>query len=566
MRLSLRLTPAASLIAPAILAASLATSATAFAAPTIAALSAGQARFAVALPLRNRPQLDALLARLQDPGSPQYHKWLTSAQFASEFGPTSAAKLAVANELRAAGFTVDVASQDVFAHGSMAAAERYFGTSFALRTPQTATRPMLTPVGARRVSPLLASLQARVIGLDGLPDFHSNAVFGQDRSLRPLNLYSGIGPYLAPDLKQAYSYPSFAVANGAGTTIGIISSSPVAQSDINGYFNAAGEPIPAVFEYPIDGGGPYDASGGATGEATLDVEMSGGSAPDAHIHVYNVPDLSDGNLLEGYAVAVESDVDIISTSIGGCEKAYDNQTGIWFLEALDNVFAEGSAEGITLVGASGDNGAFECGVGEGGQNLSVQTPTDDPIMVGVGGSTTLTTAYTKGSDNSAYVSESSYDSPFTQHGGSVWGSCGGHSVIFALPSYQKGFVGGSFRGVPDLGMHMGGPATGNSLDYIAVGGQFEEVSGTSAAAPEFAGLLALRVQLHGRIGDPHVFLYSIAHTMGSYRSGIPGYNGYFKSTTTLWDPVMGLGSPYGRVVAGVPTSALAGIPGTSTNP
>jgi subtilase family serine protease len=187
-------------------------------------------------------------------------------------------------------------------------------------------------------------------------------------------------------------------------------------------------------------------------------------------------------------------------------------------------------------------------------------------MVGVGGSTTLKTAFASGSDNSAYVSESSVSSPFTQHGGSIWGSCGGHSVIFDLPSYQKGFVGGSFRGVPDVGMHMGGPASGNSLDYLALGGKFVEVSGTSAAAPEFAGLLALRVQLKGRLGDPHALLYSLARSKGSFRTGIPGNNGYFNSSTALWDPVMGLGSPYGRVIDGVPTAALAGIPNTASNP
>ncbi len=474
--------------------------------------------------------------------------------------------MAVANELRTAGFSVDIASQDVFAHGPEAAAERYFGTSFALRTPQLATRPMLAPVGTRRISRLLTSLQAHVIGLDGLPDFHSNAIFKRDPLLSPMNLYGATGPYLAPDLKQAYSYPSFTSEKGTGTTVGIISSSPVAQADINDYFDDAGEPIPVVFEYPIDGGGPYDTSSGATGEATLDVEMVGGSAPGAHIHVYNVPDLSDGSLLEAYAVAVASDAEIVSSSIGGCEKAYNNETGKWIVEGLDGVFAEGSARGISFVGASGDNGAFECGTGESSSNLSVQTPTDDPIMVGVGGSTTLKTAYTKGSNNSAYVSESSIDSPFTGHSGSIWGSCGGYSVIFAKPSYQNGFVGGNFRGVPDVAMHMGGPASGNSLDFIILGGSAEEVSGTSAAAPEFAGLLALRVEAHGRLGDPHSVLYTLAKTSGAFRTGISGNNGYYASSTGKWDPVMGLGSPYGRVIAGEPTAPLAGVPGTSSNP
>jgi hypothetical protein len=34
----------------------------------------------------------------------------------------------------------------------------------------------------------------------------------------------------------------------------------------------------------------------------------------------------------------------------------------------------------------------------------------------------------------------------------------------------------------------------------------------------------------------------------------------------MWDPVLGLGTPYGRVIAGVPTAPLAGTPETPTNP
>jgi subtilase family serine protease len=568
-----RLGPAVSLIAPAILAASLANVAGAVAAVPISPPSTAEpARFAVALPLRNQPQLETLLAQLQDPASPQYHKFLTQAQFASRFGPTEASKEAVATELRAAGFRVVEGSVAVYAHGTEASAEKYFGTRFAMRTATGATRAFYTPLGTRRVSPLLTSLKAHVIGLDGLPDFHSNAVFSPSHSLRlPLNLNSNLGPYLAPDLKQAYSYPSYAVATGAGTSIGIISSSPVNQTDINEYFEdtgdlAPGNKVPTVVEFPIDGGGSYSASGAATGEVTLDVEMSAGSAPGAEIGIFNTPDLSSGNLLEAYDVAVEAGSEVVSSSIGGCEKAYNNQVGDYVLEALHTVFEEGSAVGTTFVGASGDNAAWECGTGTATANLSVQTPTDDPIMIGVGGTTQLVTTYTKGSDNSAYISETSNDTPFTQHGGSYWGSCGGYSVIFAKPSFQSGFVGGSYRGVPDLAMHMGGPSSTDSTDLIIVGGNEEEVSGTSAAAPEFAGLLALKVQIHkGPIGDPHPYLYALAKHTGSYRTGIHGGNGY-PTTSGLWDPVLGLGTPYGRVIDEVSTAALAGVPGTASNP
>jgi subtilase family serine protease len=561
--------PATTFAAAALFAASLSAANAAALIPgraAAAALSERRVHFAIAFPMRNRSELDALIAAQQDPASPIYHHWLTREQFEAGFAPSGAVRAATARELRAAGFDVNVGSQAVFAHGPQSAAERYFDTRFTSRIPEGAARPVLTPMSALQPSPLVVAQQGRVVGLDGLPDWHSNAIFNPLPGRQPHNFLGEMGPYLAPDLKQAYSFPSFAVADGKGTSIAIISSSPIQPSDIAEYFQETGEPAPTIDEFPIDGGGPFQASSGASGEVTLDVEMSGGSAPDATIGIFNIPELSSGELLEAYSDAVEAKADIVSSSIGGCEKAYDTQTGIWELESLDNVFAEGTSEGTTFVGASGDNAAYECGTGTAKANLSVQTPTDDPLMVAVGGTTQLVTQYASGSDNSAYVSETSYDSAFTGHGGSLWGSCGGYSVVWALPSYQKGFVTGKFRGVPDLAMHMGGPASTNSTDDIYVGGQWEQVSGTSAAAPEFAGLLALKVQLtKGKLGDIHSFLYTGAEKKGMFRTGIVGTNGY-DTSKNMWDPVLGLGTPYGRVIVGKPTAALAGVPGTASNP
>jgi hypothetical protein len=74
-----------------------------------------------------------------------------------------------------------------------------------MRTAAGATRPFYTPLGTRRISPLVTSLHVHVIGLDGLPDFHRNAVFNPSHAIRlPFNQHAPNGPYLAPDLKQAY--------------------------------------------------------------------------------------------------------------------------------------------------------------------------------------------------------------------------------------------------------------------------------------------------------------------------------------------------------------------------
>ena len=42
---------------------------------------------AIGLPVRNQNELDALLAQLQDPASPNFGHYLSAQQFAAEFGP-----------------------------------------------------------------------------------------------------------------------------------------------------------------------------------------------------------------------------------------------------------------------------------------------------------------------------------------------------------------------------------------------------------------------------------------------------------------------------------------------
>ncbi|MGD1087065.1 MAG: protease pro-enzyme activation domain-containing protein, partial [Verrucomicrobiota bacterium] len=45
-------------------------------------------KLAIGLPLRDKEGLTNLLQRIYDPASPDYHHYLTPAQFAERFGPT----------------------------------------------------------------------------------------------------------------------------------------------------------------------------------------------------------------------------------------------------------------------------------------------------------------------------------------------------------------------------------------------------------------------------------------------------------------------------------------------
>ncbi|MFZ0761140.1 MAG: protease pro-enzyme activation domain-containing protein, partial [Candidatus Sulfotelmatobacter sp.] len=47
-----------------------------------------QLNLALTLPLSNQAQLHTLMQQLEDPASPNYHRYLTAAQFTQRFGPT----------------------------------------------------------------------------------------------------------------------------------------------------------------------------------------------------------------------------------------------------------------------------------------------------------------------------------------------------------------------------------------------------------------------------------------------------------------------------------------------
>lgn len=73
-----------------------------------ASLRAAPVSFDVHLPSRDPAALDALLADIQDPLSPQYHKWLSAAEFQRRFGPAPAqlAQVRAALQVQAAHMTV----------------------------------------------------------------------------------------------------------------------------------------------------------------------------------------------------------------------------------------------------------------------------------------------------------------------------------------------------------------------------------------------------------------------------------------------------------------------------
>jgi subtilase family serine protease len=614
-------------------------------------------QFSVFLPPQNETALDALVSAQTDPNSPLYHQWLSVAQYRAQFGPSPAAFAQAQSALQKAGFTiVGQQTQNIIVQGTVAAVNTLLSTQLepvqtknghwtwgashgALTLPQTlsalgATISAFRPQLEAHVHSHVAAKTAAGVALTAGSSVTSEPRIGVADSF-----------YLADDLNEAYTLPSFltearpllkfapAQIAGVGSTIGIVISSVIDPADLAASFNESIElgpnidiqdysavsnlPVPTVTIRPVDGGsGPFEPSDDAL-EASLDTQISTGTAPGAKEILYNIPDLSEASITDAYA-AVDDDsaVDVVSSSFGQCEldfiaAANDGTSFVSDLVTLHRLFEQGNAQGITFLASSGDNGAVPCLSPAFNSNpqpgttafvLGVETPADDPNVTAVGG-TNLQTQATPTVNDVTYLSENADFDPRNNiiatlvNPGDVtitnntWGSGGGISQIFFKPAYQFLVNTASFtqRTVPDVSLQMGGCPGDASQDCLVLprsafilffDGGITLVIGTSASSPEMAGVVALAVERAGtRLGNVNPLIYSLSlqQTLAGgvnapqafqfFHRNISGNNnGFTVSPGQAYSEVLGNSTLDVKNFLNLQGAASAGPPGTATNP
>jgi subtilase family serine protease len=609
------------------------------------------ARFSVYLPLTHTAALEQLLKDQTDEASPNYHHWLTPAQFKSQFGPSPADVAKAKSLLESAGFTiVGEQTQNLLVTGPVWAVEKTFATQLErVRSPKG--QVMLAAANHHLTLPqALASMSAVIPQFTPHLLSHVHSTPGRKLStISPLARLSSNDSFFYPnDLNEAYQLPSFrtevtplrgrrpAQIAGVGSTIGIVISSIIDPNDLASTFNSsftagAGPivqaysansnlPVPTVTIRAVDGGsGPFNPNTNDAFEASLDTQMSLGTAPGAKEIVYDMPDLTNASILDAYtAVDEDNKVDVVSSSFGECEldftAAYNGGTDFTsILKTYHAVFQQGNAQGITFLASSGDNGAPAC-VSQAFANnptngtnfvLGVENPADDPNVTAVGG-TNLQTSATPGVDDAAYKSENADFDPrlpavfaisATQSvtvGNNTWGSGGGFSQIFSKPFYQFLVNTGSatHRAVPDVSLMMGGcPGDADlaALDCTVAprsavimwfAGSPTLVIGTSASSPEMAGVLALAVELNGgRLGNVNPLIYALSAiqtlTGGTrapkafqyFHRNISGNNnGYAVKPGQAFSEVLGNSTLDVKNFLQLQLAAPAGTPNTPSNP
>jgi subtilase family serine protease len=412
--------------------------------------------------------------------------------------------------------------------------------------------------------------------------------------------------FMAIPMQMSYNTPPLYAAghDGAGQTIAIIDSfgNPNMAADLNNFDTqmslphmcgepgvtcAAGMPTfqrvffngqTQVKEPPPGSNGTGQQARNVWAlETSLDVEWSHAMAPGANILLVTTnPAETLG--VQGFPTMMNAEqfvVDhheatVISQSFAAAEESFGSTQS---LLNLRHAFIAAEANGVTVLGSSGDSGtANTLKTPVKNPNTipfpTVEWPASDPLVTGVGGTYLCTDPVTGAGVDSTDPPAACQHNPGVREIGWIDGG-GGFSHVFSTPSYQATLPAGStaigaMRGVPDVA-YQASQRTGVLVYDTAPGATglkcpsgnpcsagWYVVGGTSSGTPQWAALVSIADQIAGHgLGLINPTLYTLASGPGyaaDFYDVITGNNqadptipGY--PATTGWDPVTGLGTP-----------------------
>ncbi|HEV7925489.1 MAG TPA: hypothetical protein VGR14_09045, partial [Verrucomicrobiae bacterium] len=316
-----------------------------------------------------------------------------------------------------------------------------------------------------------------------------NAVLPRPASLseRPLGSAtpeSGTGPagyYWGYDFRHAYA-PGVELT-GAGQAVGLFEMASYYSNDIPTYEGKTSLPNVPVTNVLVDDF--TNAPGYGTLEVSLDIEMA----------IAMAPGLSEVLVYEG-----TTPNDILN------QMATDNLakqlSSSWEFSPVnantEQIYEQFAAQGQSMFQASGDDRAY---------TNSPPSPTDDPWVTSVGG-TTLATGV-----GQSWIGEKVWNGNSEHEGDHA--SSGGVSTTWAIPVWQQGLDmsqnqgSTAWRNIPDVAM------VADMIWIVASNGNQYPITGTSASAPLWAGFMALANQQGAANAQPPVgfanpILYELA--------------------------------------------------------
>ena len=503
-------------------------------------------------------ELSQLLHDLQDQSSPQYHHWLTPAQFGRRFGPSDDDLQKVSGWLHAHGFVVEniaAGKQTIEFSGTAAQVQEAFHTAIHKFRSQNEEH------WANSSDPQIpAALAPVVAGVATLHNFYKKPLVritakeivakyvpGQ----KPVVTFSSTPAFYAlgpADFATIYNINPLRqqqpTIDGTGSAIAVVGRTEFNLGDIDQFKTTFGVYPSLQPRITLNGPDPGNLGGSEEVEALLDTTWSSSIAPDAFVNFVASAstNTTDGVDLSTTYIVDHNLADIMTESFGSCE-ADATSAEITF---HSQVSEQAAAQGITYIVAAGDTGSAGCDPSDETRAtgpLSVSVIASSPFDVAVGG-----TQFNDVSNPAAYwsVSNNQYNlgSAMSYIPENVWnesctaGNCnglspnilatgGGASTLYSKPEWQTGVPGipaDGARDVPDVSFAAAGhtpyllcfegSCIPDSQGFI----RFLAVEGTSASAPSFAGILALAHQAikgtnggeQGRLGQINYVLYRLA--------------------------------------------------------
>jgi subtilase family serine protease len=436
-----------------------------------------------------------LVADLHNPKSPNFHKWLTAAQFGKEFGLADSDIQTITGWLESHGFTVN----GVYPSGTV--------IDFSGRAGQVASAfhtsiHNLDVDGVHHIANMSdpqipEALAPAIAGVVSLHDFmphkmsHAKFTFNSQGST-----YQAVVP---ADLATIYDLnPLFAQGiTGAGQTIAVMEDTNLYSTDDWNTFRttfgltqyASGS---LTTLHPTASGfnncGNPGVVAGDDGEAIIDAEWASAAAPNAAIIVAAC---SDTRVSFGGFIAMQNLVNgstppsVISISYGNCEA----ENGASSNASISALYQQAVAEGISVFVSAGDEGAASCDAGAttATHGIGVSAYASTPYNVAVGGtdfSDTLdgTTAnYWSSTNGASYGSALSYipEIPWNDScAGSLLSNYLGYSTVYGAGGFCNSSTAKADQLV-EVVAGSGGPSncfTGSPSVYGVAGGSCQGVA------------------------------------------------------------------------------------------
>ena len=451
-----------------------------------------QVDLVIGLRARNTEARTQLLHDLYDPASPQFHQYLDPSKYAARFGPTDAdyqtvLAFAKANHLSVVSTVPD--RKLLHVRASAAAIEHAFKLTLQNYNHPTEHRVFFAPDREPSVDVRLPI--SHISGLDSYQRPHRAPNIANGRKLPPPRRRidaagSGSGQYTGRDFRTAYA-PGITLT-GEGQTVGVLEYDGYSPTDIATYERQNGLP-----EVSLQNAYLSDYPGSDTNrESAADIELVVSMAPGlSKVVVYGAN--SDAEIVQILHEMTNP------TQGEGLPAQITSSYYFFYNSDVYDELAQFVAQGQDFFIASGDYGSYDETTGAG-----AFPPVDDPHVTAVGGTVLTTDA------NGAWVSETT--DQISGGGYSPWTK----DPEFSIPFWQAGM---------DFSVNQGSPTMRNSPDVailsenitIYLNGTWTWMAGTSAAAPLWAGFLALANEQAVALGKPRIgfmnpALYAIARS------------------------------------------------------